>query len=74
MMIIYSRPNCLWCSKAKDLLRKHNQKYQEIMLTEADLIEQFQAKYPKQRTVPFILDVDGSVIGGYDDLVKMLQA
>ena len=65
---IYSRPNCSWCVKAKELLESYDKPYNEIMLGEDILIEDFRTKYPYQKTVPYLLDDKGNEIGGYDHL------
>jgi glutaredoxin len=71
---IYTKSNCSYCVKAKDLLKKQITKssdiVKEIFIASAqapelgDLIQ----RLPNAKTLPQIF-IDNVAIGGYDDLV-----
>jgi glutaredoxin 3 len=76
---IYTKDNCSYCVRAKDLFKKHNIGYKgfiispgfgerkleenQVYTTREDLLE----KAPLARTVPQIW-LDGNYIGGYTEL------
>lgn len=76
-IVIYSKPNCPWCVKAKELMNKLHLKYDEKVLevdyTRDDLKELIYGdKYigmAQPLTVPQIF-VDGNRVGGYEDFVE----
>jgi len=68
---IYSKPNCVYCTKAKALLNGLNEPFEEKMFgkdfnTPEELYE---AIGKKVRTMPQIV-IDGVSIGGYNQLVE----
>ncbi len=71
--IVYSKPDCIFCDKAKDLLNSKSLEYTEyvmgVHLTRAELLEQF----PSAKTLPIILTADGQMIGGSAELTDYLQ-
>ena len=75
MFTIYTKPNCNYCVKAKDLLNMKGEPFLEIDISEnIDARDRLKSKGFK--TVPQIyLDtVEQELIGGYEDLEKfMLQ-
>lgn len=67
-IIIYTTDYCPYCNRAKDLLKRKNQKYQEIDVTEDDALrEEMVQKAGGKRTVPQIF-INDRHIGGFDDL------
>lgn len=68
-IVIYSKPDCPWCTKAKVYFAKHNLVYTEFMLgsdiTREEIIEQF----PQMKTMPIIL-IDDKLVGGYTQMVE----
>jgi|13_taG_2_1085334.scaffolds.fasta_scaffold00498_8 glutaredoxin len=68
---IYSKPDCSFCEKAKNLCRLRQIPYDEIVvgvdITRNELLELF----PEAKTVPQIV-VDDDSIGGYNELKKRL--
>jgi thioredoxin reductase (NADPH) len=64
---MYTRDDCFWCVKAKELLREQNLNYTEYKIGKDLTKEEFKEKFPVQRTVPYIF-VDSKAIGGYDNL------
>lgn len=73
--ILYSKDNCPWCDKAKELLGKNKIEYQEIKVNfdiTRDRFSEIMKPYNLERlTVPqvFIGDI---FIGGYEDLKKVI--
>jgi len=69
-VMLYSKPNCPFCTKAKDWFTRHGLTYTEnVLYTEDQMLAMFQ-KIPGARTVPQIF-IDDKLIGTYDDLMAM---
>ncbi len=69
-VVIYSKPNCPFCTKAKDWFRTHGFTYTEnVLYTEDQMLALFQ-KVPGARSVPQIF-IDDKLIGTYDDLKEV---
>jgi glutaredoxin-like YruB-family protein len=64
-IIIYSTSVCPWCDVAKQFLREHNIKFEEINVAEDPKAAQEMIEKSKQRSVP-VLDIDGKIIVGFD--------
>lgn len=69
---IYSKPNCLYCNKAKALLESKNINYLEYVIGKHIDAEDVRLRYPTMRTVPIIL-IDYQLVGGYTELNERLQ-
>ena len=71
MIRVYTKPNCPYCVRTKDLLESKGIGYQETAIgVEIDrdtLLEQF----PAARTAP-IITIDGMFIGGFTELSEYL--
>ena len=67
-MIIYTKENCPFCIKAKELVTK----YVEIVVGKDITREEFLGLFPTAKTVPQII-IDGTHVGGYTDLVEYLK-
>jgi len=68
-VIIYTKDNCPFCVKAKNLFSAKDVSYQEMKIGAELTREEFMEIFPNVRTVPFII-IDGEQIGGYDKLVE----
>lgn len=68
---IYTKENCSYCIKAKNLLKNKNLEYTEIKINIDISLEDFKNKFPEVKTVPYII-INDSVIGGYSELEKIL--
>ena len=74
MIEIYTKENCGFCTKAKNLFKIKGFDFQEHdLLKEGEkenMIARFQQNnLPMPRTVPQIF-INGEYIGGYDDYIK----
>ena len=63
MIIIYTRPDCIFCSRAKTLLKSRNIPFKELIQG-----KDFLDKPIFIKTLPLIYD-GLRIIGGYDELV-----
>ena len=67
---IYSKPNCVFCDKAKMKLQKHNPK---IYMLDMDYNRNdFFKKFPQAKTFPQII-INNENVGGYYELNKWLE-
>lgn len=67
-IVVYSKPNCPWCVKAKELLRRLHLPYDEKILDvdyDRDYLRALIGEH-KPLTVPQIF-VNSRLIGGYED-------
>jgi len=69
-IIIYSKPNCPWCVKAKELMNKLHLSYTEKVLNVDYTRDELKQLVPENLplTVPQIF-VYNKRIGGYEDFV-----
>lgn len=67
--VIWSKDMCPYCERAKALLKQKGVQYEERKIGGGYTKEQLLESVPNARTVPQIF-LDGTLIGGYDDLVK----
>ena len=67
-IIVYSKPSCVYCDKAKSLLKRLGYEYEEKIVTKDLSLEQlFEALGKPVRTIPQIV-IDEKHIGGYNEL------
>ena len=68
---IYSKPNCVFCDKAKSMVKNLGFEYEEKMFGKDfnSPEELYEAVGKQVRTMPQI-KVDGELIGGYNQLVE----
>ena len=72
-IVVWSRDNCPYCVKAKNLLDIQDLKYEERNISEGVWTrEQLLAACPGARTVPQII-MNDTVIGGYDQLEEYFK-
>lgn len=82
IFVIYGRPNCPWCDKAKSLLQERGLTFEYHDIYEEGLVDWIKAQGVK--TVPQIYQVNRGEglmnrawfmkwIGGYENLVAHLQ-
>ncbi len=70
-IVIYSKPNCVYCEKSKHLVKALGFKYEEKMFGKDFKTpdELFEAVGKQVRTMPQII-IDDKHIGGYNELVE----
>jgi glutaredoxin len=73
MIEVYSKPNCPYCTKAKQLLSTMNIPYNEYKLDEDFTREIILDKFPLAKSYPIVV-VDGFHIGGYSQLVEKINS
>lgn len=66
-VVVWSKQNCPYCVKAKQLLTAKGYEYEERVIGEEWTREDLLEAVPEARTVPQIF-IDGNLIGGYDRL------
>ncbi len=70
-IIIYSTPVCPYCNRAKDLLKRKGQEWQEIDVAADEAARTtMMEKAGGRHTVPQIF-INGQHVGGFDDLHKL---
>ena len=69
-IIIYSKNNCVFCTKAKHLVKPLGLEYTEKKMEEFDSPQAMLEDIGKQvRTMPQI-KIDGKLVGGYNQLIE----
>lgn len=70
-ILIYSKPNCVFCDKSKALVKKLGLTYEEKVFGKDFTTpeELYEAVGKQVRTMPQI-KIDGELIGGYNQLVE----
>jgi len=71
-VIVYSKPNCPYCVRAKKLLETRNINYTEKVVGVNTTREELLEAAPNARTVPQII-INNDVIGGYEQLVSYME-
>jgi glutaredoxin 3 len=69
---VYSKNNCIFCTRAKDLLSRKNIPYTEYNIDMNYTREEFLQKFPNAKTVPQIV-INGEHIPGYDHLTEWME-
>lgn len=69
---VWTKPNCTYCTRAKQLLSLNNIMYDEFKLDEDFTRETLLEKFPSAKTFPVIV-VDGYYIGGFTQLEEMVN-
>ena len=63
---VYSTPFCPYCTMAKEFLKKHRIKFEEVNVQEDRTAAIEMIKKNGQNGVP-VIDVDGKIIVGFDE-------
>ena len=71
-IVVYSKPNCPYCVKAKRLLDQMELPFTERVVGVDATREQLLEAAPNARTVPQII-IDDKLIGGYDQLASYIE-
>ena len=74
MYHIYSKPNCSFCDKAKNLLRQKGIPFTESVIGRDVMAEEVMALFPFVRTVPIIIKTGArsEFVGGFSELQEEL--
>ncbi len=70
---VFSSAFCPYCLAAKQLLTSIGASFEEISVDQDPELRQQMAEQYSWRTVPMII-IDGELIGGFDELMKLHQA
>ena len=69
-IVIYSKNNCVYCNKAKQLVKNLRLDYTEKKLEEFESVDEMLKDIGKKvRTMPQI-KIDDKLVGGYNQLVE----
>jgi glutaredoxin len=71
-VVLYSKPNCSFCNKAKNLLNFHNISYDEKILDIDFTREYILSLYSQAKTFPVVV-IDGVYIGGFIELQEYIR-
>ena len=70
--VVWSKPACPFCVKAKNLLKNKGIEYEEKNIAEGFNIQDLLELVPNAKTMPQIW-LDGEHLGGYDQLEAKLK-
>jgi len=70
--VVWSKPACPFCTKAKNLLKNKGIEYKEKNIAEGYNIQDLLELVPNAKTMPQIW-LDGEHLGGYDQLEAKLK-
>ena len=72
MYTIYSKPNCSYCSQAKQLLEQNKLEFEYKQLGTHYDLDELMKLAPNAKSFPQVFK-DGVLVGGYHDLVESLK-
>jgi glutaredoxin len=71
--IVWSKNNCVYCTKAKDYLKRKDIQVEERNVQSGDwTMTQMQEAIPNARAFPQIF-IDGKYVGSYDKMMSYVQ-
>lgn len=73
MYTVYTKQNCPYCDMAKNLLESKGIPFETQMIGVDISRDEILLKFPSMRTVPIIVDDNGELIGGYDNLSEKVK-
>jgi len=71
-IVIFTRYGCMFCSNIIDLFDKNSVKYINYSLDKDFTRQKFQKMFGKNATFPRVV-INGKLIGGHDDTIKLLS-
>ena len=71
-IVIYSKDNCSFCDRARELLKSQGKEYIEYKLDKDFTRETIKAVFPTAKTFPVIV-INNDYIGGYTELAEKLK-
>jgi glutaredoxin 3 len=69
-IVMYSKNDCSFCDKARELLRSQGKFFIEYKLERDFSRETLKALYPSAKTFP-VITIDSLYIGGYNELSNL---
>lgn len=72
MITIYGKPNCGFCTKAKNLVDSRMLKYEYVDVSLGSNLEMLKTLYPLAKSVPQIF-IAGKHVGGYNEFTAYLE-
>jgi glutaredoxin 3 len=72
MIEVYGKPDCNYCTKAKNLLDSKMISYDYYSVGEDVTTDEVIERFPTARSVPVVV-VNGKHIGGFDELNTLLE-
>jgi glutaredoxin-like YruB-family protein len=69
---VYSTPTCSWCHRAKEFLKNHKVKFDDINVADDDKGRTEMIEKSGQMGVP-VIDAKGTIIVGFDQ-PKLMEA
>ena len=69
---MYTRPTCIWCIRAKELLKSKGIPFKNLDINDDEFRKELKEKAPGIKTIPQIFK-DEKRIGGYEDLLEYLK-
>ena len=70
--VVWSKPACGYCVKAKNLLKSKGIEYEEKNIADGHKIQDLLEMVPNARTIAYIW-LDGEHLGGYYELENKLK-
>jgi glutaredoxin len=67
---IYTTSGCIYCEKIKELMKRADLSYTQILVGKDITRQEFKQKYPFASGFPYTV-IDGSVVGGLVETVKL---
>lgn len=71
-IIIYSKDDCIFCDKARELLKRQGKEFIEYKLGKDFDRDTLLELFPQARSFP-VITLDKEFIGGYNELCKLLN-
>jgi glutaredoxin len=71
-IVMYSKKDCSFCDKARELLRAQGKFFIEYKLDTDFSRETLKALFPTAKTFP-VITINGDYIGGYAELEKLMN-
>lgn len=69
---LYTRVGCERCDRVKEVLNQHNLSYIEFIIDHTIHREEVVNRFPDAKILP-IVTIDGTWIGGRDEIIKMIN-
>ena len=71
-IIVYSKDECIYCERTRDLLKARGKEYIEYKLDKDFSRPVLKEVFPTAKTFP-VITINGIYIGGYEDLEELMK-